>query len=167
MRDFNRIKDTKPEASNRYITREKDSSLSSTISNVLAESMPYLRGGVKDWFAASDRKALFIGLPLRPQDTTNHFVEGVWWTVKSFQVVDQAIDAIWNEEFYCVFVSIRDVDEFAPAVASRIKGMKNSVMPKIVAFDSYVPKYLNENLIRSGVDKVVISHRLQRQDANH
>ncbi|MFK7840887.1 MAG: hypothetical protein AB8B54_01365 [Sphingorhabdus sp.] len=160
MRNLVEIGCTLSGQSSRDIAPDQEGHLSNKISHVLTLTMPHLRDGVVESTAASDLKALFIGLTQKPRHATVYFVDGVNWTVKSLQSSDQAIDAIGIEEFEYVFISIHDVDEFAPSIATRIRSMKNTVTPKIIAYDNHVPKYLSEHLIRSGVDKIVISNRL-------
>lgn len=167
MRNLDKMGCTPTELLSRDIAPDEKGYHSGEISNVLTQSMPQLRNGKNECSAVSDLKAIFIGLTQRPRHVTAYFVEGVCWTVTSLKSADQAIGAIGKEEIDYVFISIQGVDEFAPSVVSRIRCMQNAIIPKIIAFDNYVPKYLSENLIHSGVDKVVICHRLQERNANH
>lgn len=160
MRNLDKIGCTPSGLSSHDIAPDEIGCHSSEISNVLIQSMPQLRDGKNDCSAVSDLNAIFIGCTQRSRHVTAYFVEGVCWSVTSLQSADQAIEAIGKEEFDYVFIFIQGVDEFAPSVASRIRRIQNAVIPKIIAFDNFIPKYLSENLIRSGVDKVVICHRI-------
>lgn len=159
MRNLEEKRCTLSGLSNRDVALDPEEYLPSKISNVLARTMPHLRDGIKEGNDVSDLKALFIGLSQKQKFVGVYFIEGVRWAVKSFQFPEQAINAIGSEKFEFIFISIRYSDHFGPSIASRIRTMKNTLAPKIIAFDNYVPKYLNEKLIRSGVDKVVISDR--------
>lgn len=159
MRNFDKIGYTPPGLSSRNIAPDEERYHLDEITNVLTQSLPQLKHGINECYAVSDLNAIFIGLTQRLRHVTAYFVEDICWTVTSLQSADQAIGAIGKEEFDYVFISIQGVDEFAPSVASRIRCMQNGAIPKIIAFDNYVPKYLSENLLHSGVDKVIICHR--------
>jgi len=160
MRNLDKIRCTPLGLSNHEIASGQEGHLSGDISNVLKQTMPDLRNGNQECTAVSDLKAILIGSTQRRQNANLYFVDGVCWSLKLVQTSDQAIEAIGSEDFGYVFISVRQCNEFAPSIASRIRSMKSTVTPKIIAYDNYVPKYLGENLIRSGVDKIVISNRL-------
>jgi len=160
MRNLDKIRCTPLALSNHDNASGQERHLSGEISNVLTQTMPHLRDGNKECTAVSDLKAILIDSTQRRQNANLYFVDGVCWSLEQVLTSDQAIEAIGSEDFDYVFISIRRCNEFAPSIALRIRSIKSTVAPKIIAFDNYVPKYLGENLIRSGVDKVVISNRL-------
>lgn len=159
MRKSEEIEFTTSGLSSYDITQDENSYHLDEISSVLIQSMPQLRSSINYCSAVSNLKAIFIGLAEVPQHEVAHFVDGVCWTVTSLRSVGQVISAIEKGGFDYIFISIRGVDEFAPSIAPQLRFIPKLAMPEIIAFDDYVPKYLDENLIRSGVDRVIICSR--------
>jgi len=160
MLELSEIKKIRSILQSQIISHKLENSQHDFASDVLTHSKLEL----KDTLKVGDLTALFVGFSKVATSRFIYSIEGTRWNVFDLKSTDQAIRAIEGGQIDFVFISIEGSDEFAPAFAHRIRKLFNGPSGpgrdvedvKVIAVGNHIPRHLNDTLIRSGVDEVVI-----------